>query len=252
MQDRYAGDVGDFGKYGLLRRLCCQDAHGPALRLGVLWYFFKDRTPGDGRHVDYLKSPRAVQFRKCDPDLFEQMQSIVRNERSVEAVEVSGALPTGTVFFRKKLIFCRAERPRERCDKRRDWLEEGLARVADAEVVFVDPDNGFEIPNVGRLSLKGPKYAYYDDLRPCWSRGQSLVVYQHIGRKGTAEKQITARLATLCERFEDATAAFALRYRRGTSRAYFVIPAPEHAERLTGRRKDFLTSPWSQHFESVA
>ena len=90
---------------------------GRALRLGVLWYFFKDRTPVDGRHVDYLKSPHAVQFRKCDPDLFEQMQSIVRNERSVKAVEVSGALPTGTVFFRKELIFCRAERPRERCDK---------------------------------------------------------------------------------------------------------------------------------------
>ena len=34
MQDRYVGDVGDFGKYGLLRSLCRGDEHGAALRLG--------------------------------------------------------------------------------------------------------------------------------------------------------------------------------------------------------------------------
>ena len=36
MQDRYVGDVGDYGKYGLLRSLCRGDEHGVALRLGVL------------------------------------------------------------------------------------------------------------------------------------------------------------------------------------------------------------------------
>ena len=40
MQDRYVGDVGDFGKYGLLRSLCRGDEHGAAFRLGVLWYRF--------------------------------------------------------------------------------------------------------------------------------------------------------------------------------------------------------------------
>ena len=28
----------------------------------------------------------------------------------------------------------------------------------------------------------GPKYVYYDDLQSCWERGQSLVVYHHVGR----------------------------------------------------------------------
>ena len=36
MQDRYVGDVGDYGKYGLLRSLCGGDELGKALRLGVL------------------------------------------------------------------------------------------------------------------------------------------------------------------------------------------------------------------------
>lgn len=42
MQDRYVGDIGDFGKYGLLRALCAHD-----LSLGVVWYLVPDESrPG--------------------------------------------------------------------------------------------------------------------------------------------------------------------------------------------------------------
>ena len=43
IQDRY---VGDFGKYGLLRSLSDEDKHGPALRLGLLWYRFDGMDQG--------------------------------------------------------------------------------------------------------------------------------------------------------------------------------------------------------------
>ena len=249
MQDRYAGDVGDFGKYGLLRWLCGPDAHGSALRLGVLWYRFEDATPGDGKHISYLQPPGAQEYRECDPDLFEQMRSVVHDdERSIAAVEASGALPPGTAFFGERLVFRPDEPMASRRLKRRDWLEAGLRVVAHADLMFADPDNGLEIPSVGRLQAKGPKYAYYGDLRACWARGQSLVVYQHIARKGTAEKQIAARHAALREHLDGAERTVTLRWRRFTSRAYFVIPAADHAERLAARCSAFLASPWGRHF----
>ena len=248
MQDRYAGDVGDFGKYGLLRRLCGPDAHGPALRLGVLWYRFEDATPGDGKHISYLEPPLAQEFRKCDPDLFRKMDSIVHGERSIAAVETSGTLPPGTAFFGDKLAFGRHEPGASRVLKRRNWLEAGLRTVEHADLVFADPDNGLEIPSVGRLEAKGPKYVYYDDLRACWARGQSLVVYQHIARNRTAEEQIAARHAALREHLEGAEGMVTLRWRRFTSRAYFVIPAAGHAELLGARCSAFLASPWGRHF----
>ena len=48
MQNQYVGDIGDFGKYGLLRAIS-----GDPLRLGVVWYLFPDEPPkepgkGDG------------------------------------------------------------------------------------------------------------------------------------------------------------------------------------------------------------
>jgi hypothetical protein len=37
MQDRYAGDVGDYVKFALLRHLC------PGRRLGIAWYLHPDQ-----------------------------------------------------------------------------------------------------------------------------------------------------------------------------------------------------------------
>jgi hypothetical protein len=51
MQDRYVGDVGDFAKYALLRRLCGQPGER-AIRLGVVWCLFPDESlTNDGRHI---------------------------------------------------------------------------------------------------------------------------------------------------------------------------------------------------------
>ena len=105
MQDRYIGDVGDFGKYGLLRWLCRGDEHGSELRLGVLWYRFDedDSTAGnDGGYIQYLSSnpPRLERsLGSCDPDLFDKMLNIVNDHRSIAAVEAQAILPAETVFF---------------------------------------------------------------------------------------------------------------------------------------------------------
>ena len=51
MQDRYTGDIGDFGKLGLLRQLT-----STGLSIGVNWYRTPDETHNsDGLHIDYLQ-----------------------------------------------------------------------------------------------------------------------------------------------------------------------------------------------------
>ena len=74
MQDRYTGDVGDFGKYGLLKALCqgAANAVGPALSLGVAWYLTcPEEKTADGKHVTYLEPTphNRAYFRSCDPSL---------------------------------------------------------------------------------------------------------------------------------------------------------------------------------------
>ncbi len=52
MQDRYAGDAGDFGKLGMLRQIA-----GAGLKVGINWYRTykpQEHVKGDGKHIGYL------------------------------------------------------------------------------------------------------------------------------------------------------------------------------------------------------
>lgn len=76
MQDRYAGDVDDFVKLGLLRAL----AHGR--QLGMVWNRFPDEDHNkDGRHISYLDQPER--YRKLDPELFEHLRQVVVSTRTI-------------------------------------------------------------------------------------------------------------------------------------------------------------------------
>lgn len=57
MQDKFVADIGDFGKYGLLRTLAgIEPKARPGYRLGVVWYFGDD---GKLHNADlaYLSKP---------------------------------------------------------------------------------------------------------------------------------------------------------------------------------------------------
>ncbi|MGP8245103.1 MAG: hypothetical protein ACLQVN_11370 [Bryobacteraceae bacterium] len=90
MQDRYVGDIGDFGKYALLKALA-----GDGLRLGVHWYLnANEEANTDGKFTDYQH------LRSCDAPLFDALQDLVRGgRRSVGEVERAMILPANTVFY---------------------------------------------------------------------------------------------------------------------------------------------------------
>lgn len=62
MQDRYAGDIGDFGKLGLLRQFA-----SAGLSVGINCYHTPDEAHNsDGLHIGYLQKK---EFRSCNPVL---------------------------------------------------------------------------------------------------------------------------------------------------------------------------------------
>jgi hypothetical protein len=67
MKDQYVGDVGDFGKYGLLRALtgALDQTVQPQLSLGVNWYLTPDDPSSSaGSAREYLEK---ANFKECDP-----------------------------------------------------------------------------------------------------------------------------------------------------------------------------------------
>jgi hypothetical protein len=91
MQNRYAGDIGDFVKLGILRAL------SPGYRLGVAWLFPDEEHKKDGRHICYLDQP--LQWRHFDPQLFDALGEIVSSsQRDVRALEAANILAYA-IFF---------------------------------------------------------------------------------------------------------------------------------------------------------
>ena len=253
MQDRYTGDVGDFGKYRLLRHLCGHLSDTQALRLGIVWYLAPDETHNkDGGHTEYLdKSAKNDRmFRACDPELYDTLSRIVsekENGRRVARVQEAPIFAQDTVFYDAPLTF--AGMPgnspaarRARLAHRQAWVRGAFEATASCDIIFVDPDNGLEV-KTSRHVKPGLKYAYFDELAPYTARGQSLVIYQHFAHHIAHKEQIAHQLERLRQQFPERS-PFALRFRPYSPRAFLVVPAPAHGELLRGRAKAFLQTPW--------
>ena len=248
MQNRYVGDVGDFGKYGLLRGVVCP------LRLGVVWYLHPDESHNsDGKYTGYLNGTAANQmaFRACDPSLYDTLQRLViENDRHISRVRDSGILPDDTTYFERSLSFSPKESRLARQTIRTNWIEDALSTTENADVVFCDPDNGIS-ETVDPLRKNGPKYVFVEDLKRFAARGQSLIIYHHLGRQGSAVKQIRYWIENLRSSLNFSCSPLALWYHRGTARAYFIVMQESHRDILEKQLARFLNGFWVNHFELV-
>lgn len=257
MQNRYCADVGDFGKYGLLRWLCWKTG----LRLGVNWYLVPDESGNaDGTHTGYLAHTEENRFRfqGCDPCLWEALGTIIKeDDRSVERVRTDSILSGKPSFYEDVLEWpsdMKATSPKGRSareEHRRAWVKRGHEKLRDCELVFLDPDNGLET-KTKRYNAKGPKYVFFDEILPYYQRGASIIIYQHMNHSMRAVVQVRDRVRDIKRRL-NAQDCLPLLYHRWNARAFLIVPTQAHTEVLKASAKEFLASPWGKqgHFEMV-
>jgi hypothetical protein len=259
MQDRYVADVGDFGKYGLLRAL----AQGvPHLVVGVVWYLVdvhsvegKEAERKDGKHDGYLYGKPAHQrtFAACDPWLYSVMQQMRQlPNRGVRMIEEGAVLPDSTRFFHEpvpgfgKGPYPGAVQQELRWHKRMTWHKAARTAVEACDLVFTDPDNGIRFLDRPLMTEKpSHKHSYWHELESYLEAGKSLVAYHHLGRHNDHQQQIGDCLRKIRELGYQ---AWAVHYRRGTSRAFVIVPAcKEHELMLMDRCQRFVGLRWTAH-----
>lgn len=234
MQDRYAGDIGDFGKFGFLREL-----ERGGLSLGINWYLTfpegKEQKQNDGRYTDIL------QYESCDKQLADVLHTISGSgpERSVEALERSGLLKSA-IYYRE---------PAGIKEKRVKWHRQALDILKQADVVFLDPDNGLLVKSVSTNSKKAVKYIIDDELRGYLESGrnQAVIFYQHRARKKQEIylAEIKNRILRICGDLNPIL--MALTFPKKSVRDYFVIcPNGLHAERIQAAIDVMLSGEWER------
>lgn len=250
MQNRYVGDVGDFGKYSLLRWLTNGRGLRKPLKLAVAWCLFPDEGHNeDGRHIAYL---RREDFRVLDPHLHDVLKDIIlSNNRRVVEIEKSSLLPDNTIFFRA--CTCSKETirgdPDAREAYRRSWLQNCLEATSGCELVFFDPDNGIEIASVNKRHPKAGKYIFWDEFLTFAHRGQSLLIYHHLNRTKPVAEQVKILGHALRERLPAGFEVQPLIFRRGSCRVFWLAHTDDLAERFRSCIQQMMAAGWGAHFE---
>ena len=236
MQDRYAGDVGDYGKIGLLRAI-----RETGLSIGVNWYkteptqleyrFDGTFKQDDGKY--HVPPTLAV----CDPELAKVLLNISEKEtRSIGDIQNADLIPDAVYYAENVSVKNRAE-----------WHNSALIKIANADVVFLDPDNGLLVKSVGKKSKQSVKYAFYEEVADYVSRGQSVIVYNHRCRKNAKDYfgEILIKLResdVLCGK-----EIRAITFPRYSVRDYFIICANnDHCLKIEKALNNLIESLWGE------
>jgi hypothetical protein len=232
VQNGFLADIGDFGKFGLLRHLVSVDS---AFRstLAVIWYEVpsdRDRAPSRYR---YFEDSSVV---ACDPALAHALRRLSVNG-VLGDVPRARILPAATAYFTDPV-------PRTAI-ARADWCERAVRAARGSDIVFLDPDNGIaerstSAQHVGHAELA--KFAQLD---------ATIVVYHHLHRREPHASQLLSlqrRVGlVLPER-----AVHLLWYRRGGSRVFIVAPRLSDSATIAQRLRGFARGPWAEHFTYFA
>lgn len=275
MQDKYVADVGDFGKYGLLR--CLTGSHTDKrtrFKIGVLWYLAPSclGANGDGKHLGYLD--KRLLFRSCDQELFDALLRVreqitiqrnngtlirkkkyLRTERRPNVREAALNHVLGPPFFKPDTKFHNTLLLRG--STRDAWWRDALESVRGCNLVFLDPDNGIrvrfgdsgsgvEFLRTPEDEAASPKHTYLCEVSELLKMEVSLVIYHHLGRHGGNHGDQIRLIRSALERALGNRCRIlkAVRFRRGTGRAYFVLANAEHEAVLTERIERLSRSEW--------
>jgi hypothetical protein len=230
MQNRYVGDIGDYLKLGILRAL------SPGYRLGVAWWLFPDEVHNrDGRHIGYLERPER--WRHYDPELFDALCHVVTsNQRSVPVLEAADVLPSA---IHASDLFPLGGRTSGRSGERHLWFSRVRSRLAEADLVFVDPDNGLEPAGYRPSSAKAGKSVLLSELHELARPQRCLVVYHHQSRRWGGHQ---CEIVYCAERLRASGFATvdALRATPYSPRVYFLLDASADVR----RRAEQIESNW--------
>lgn len=239
MQDRYAGDVGDFGKIGMLR--CIENC---GVKVGVNWYLVEDESHNqDGKHIGYLQNNKFIGL---DEELHGAMISLIKsNDRSVRQLEKLELLQSN-MYYHEVLKPDKGSIT----ENRYVWHKNGLKRLNDCELVFLDPDNGLIPKSVGKRSRKSIKYVLPEEIIDYYGAGHSVVFYSHRTRE-----QINTYLGRINALFNskeiNGATIVGISFCRGTVRDYFFILQDKHKAKIVRGIENLLRSDWKQHFEPI-
>ena len=162
-------------------------------------------------------------------------------QRAVRTLEAAGILPEH-IFASEVMPSNRPIAGRRQAHQ--EWFTRAVQKLSDADLVFIDPDNGLQPDGFSHGSAKAGKSVLINELLELARPGRCLIVYHHQTRRTGGHHSEIEHWAERLRATGFATVD-ALRARPYSPRVYFLLNAPldirQRAERLEGHWQGLIT-----------
>lgn len=209
MKNQYIGDIGDFGKYALLRAFA-----EAGVKVGINWYLTTNDGSNDGKFTKYLDDER---MRRRAPEVFDVLKSVAgKKDKSVKDIQNSGIIKDA-VFFDELMSF--EGNPPRREYLRGKWFSRSKEVLKDTELIFLDPDNGL-LESDDASKLNANKYVLPEEVEQYFSAGHNVVYYCHKGRRSY---DLWEEYKGIMFGMISSAKSAILTYHKGTQRSYIFL-----------------------------
>jgi hypothetical protein len=169
MKNQYFADVNDYTKYCILRQF-------PDIPKIIYWMLTKDDKPFF-RRLKYLDSD---QYANLDRELWDHLSKCVNeNLRHVSHIE---SLLDNVVHYEK--------RPIDDWEERKTISNEVISMARKDEIVFLDPDNGYQVPAYPGGTRRSSKFVYDFEISGLLEKDVTIILYQHLRMGQTVDNMI--------------------------------------------------------------
>ena len=222
MKDQYFGDLYDYIKYALLRRL----SNEGEIAVGLCWMLTDADGSNDGHRIGYVDE--YEKWRSLDPAVFDCLTGAIdRGERDTRIIEKSGLMPN-TRFHPYTLT--------RNPDTRQAFMDGFLKRTKRRPLLCFDPDNGVASKDPKPGNTASPKHLLMREVVQAYKEGHSLLIFQHMPMDTPYATFIEGLAARLLAKV-DAPSVSVFRVPQ-TNAAFFFMPqgdvADWYGERLEG------------------
>lgn len=167
MMNKYFADVNDYTKYCILRQFA---------DIPKIIYWMLTTSGDDGNYLRRLKYLELPECADLDKELWDHLKNCVaKGWRNVSYIE--GWL--GNVVHYEK-------RPIDNWAERKKISHEVISMAGGGQIVFLDPDNGYEVQSVSKSS----KHVYKCEIEKLLEKEATVILFQHLRRGQPADKMI--------------------------------------------------------------
>jgi hypothetical protein len=172
MKNQYIGDINDYRKYGLI------DLIYKTFKEKILFvWMLTESNNNDGNRTGYLNEPSK--YRGYNQELFDCIQTIVKNKKRDKDIKNILAVQNDSLFLKYDFL---SDFITDNLKEREEYFNTVYKQAKEHGLIFLDPDNGIEVPSCKYGARNSSKYIYWNEIHNLYEMKKDILIYQHFPR----------------------------------------------------------------------